>query len=93
MYKIKLTKLGIVDEPHIEEAMQYVKEGEERVLITSSKPTVEQALYASYENRFRFFNTSVVKEIVSETDNKIVFKTMNSIYEYEILEELDPAKY
>ena len=91
-YKIKLTKIGIVDDPYVPIHEQYAKEGEERILMVSGKPHVDHWLSGSYVDRFRGFHTSVIKEIVSETETEIIFKTMNSVYKFEILETIDPTQ-
>jgi hypothetical protein len=47
-----------------------------------AKPTLGMPFYLRRANGL--FGTSFVKEIVEETDNRVVFKTNNSVYQLSI---------
>jgi len=93
MYKVQLKKLGSVDNPFVEESLQYVKKDEVKDLISNTLPEEGQEYYASYENSFRHFRTSTVKKVLSKinegfNDKKIIFETWNSRYQLDIIDTI-----
>jgi hypothetical protein len=90
-FKIKLTKLGSVENPYVEPEKQYVKPEEEKILVTRELPKEGLEFFASYHNYPRFFKTSTVKKII-ETKSEgfdpeiMIFETWNSRYKLQVLE-------
>lgn len=53
----------------------------EDLIDIASLDDVKVGLHVFLLDRFRYHNTSAIKEIISRDANKIVFKTQTSIYE------------
>lgn len=53
---------------------------------TSEEVKIDQSVFINQNNE-KLFYTSTVKKIVNETDNEIVFKTLNSTYKLSFVNE------
>jgi hypothetical protein len=79
-FKVKITKIG-----NREDAYHLNSNGDgERIGYMIKYPTIGESFYMSYHDKMRGFQTSTVKEV---SEDKLLFKTYNSVYQIEILEK------
>lgn len=84
--RIILRKLSTRDDAESPQKEKY-PDGTERkgFMWDFSKPKVGSRFYVLIDKLTPYFITSPVEEILEEREDKIVFKTLNSTYEIEIL--------
>ena len=82
---ITLRKLNTLEDAEYPQREKY-PDGTERtgLMWDFTKPKVGVIFRVMSSKMWSSFHTSEVKEIMSETPEKIVFKTLNSTYELEI---------
>jgi hypothetical protein len=86
--KITLRKLNTLENALYPQREKYPDGTERKGLMWDfSKPRIGMPFSVKSSKMFSTFHTSTVLEIVSETKDKIIFKTLNSTYELTIENE------
>ena len=86
MKTYKLTKLERREDPY--HVLELVPQGFEvkGIYEEMDRPEVGYPYIFRGDAGFNdVFNTSMVKEIIDESDNSVIFKTLNSIYKLELV--------
>ncbi len=88
--KIKLTKLYTRTDAEFPQKEKYPDNTIIEGLMWSefSKPKVGQVFRVLKSKLYASFQTSIVTEIVEETEDKIIFKTLNSVYELQTIKDI-----
>lgn len=86
--KIILQKINTLEDAEYPQKEKYPDGTQRKGLMWEfSKPKVGEAFLVLVSKMSPIFHTSIVQEIINETDKEIKFKTLNSTYLLKIEEE------